>query len=84
MWVRGIVWAPIQWSKPIVSNVRYLPNATERLLTTVELADHLAMSERWIRYRLEEGMPHKRYGRSLRFKASDVDAWLQTRYENAA
>lgn len=67
-----------------MSNVHYLPGATERLLTTVELADHLAMSPRWIRYRLEEGMPHKRYGRSLRFKASDVDAWLQARYADAA
>jgi excisionase family DNA binding protein len=53
-------------------------------LTTAELAAHLRFSERWIRYRLAEGMPHKRYGRTLRFIASEVDAWLQERYENAA
>lgn len=67
-----------------VHPIRPVDPAPERLLTTAELAAHLAMSERWIRYRLEEGMPHKRYGRSLRFKASDVDAWLQARYEDAA
>ncbi len=68
----------------VSANVRHLSGAGERRLTTAELAEHLAMSERWIRYRLEEGMPHKRYGRTLRFVASEVDAWLRERYENAA
>jgi excisionase family DNA binding protein len=68
-----------------VDNVIAFPGApSERRLTTAELAAHLAMSERWIRYRLEEGMPHRRYGRTLRFLASEVDAWLNERYRHAA
>ncbi len=53
---------------------------SERLLTTAELCERLAFSDRWIRYRLKEGMPRVRYGRSLRFRASEVDAWLKERY----
>jgi len=68
-----------------MSNVRHLADiGTEPLLTVRELANHLAMSERWIRYRVGEGMPCLRYGRSLRFRASAVDAWLERRYTDAA
>ena len=67
-----------------MSNVVRLSTASERRLTTAELADHLGMSTRWIRYRLGEGMPCLRYGRTLRFIASDVDAWLNERYEQDA
>lgn len=67
-----------------MSNLVHLSTASERRLTTAELADHLAMSERWIRYRLDEGMPHRRYGRTLRFIVSEVDAWLSERYADAA
>ncbi len=65
-------------------SLRLVTEQTERRLTLAELAAHLSMSERWIQYRLKEGLPHLRYGRSLRFIASDVDAWLARRYDDAA
>lgn len=52
----------------------------ERALTVRELADALGMSERWIAYRRQEGMPSLMYGRSRRFRLSEVEAWLQMRY----
>lgn len=52
----------------------------ERALTVRELAETLGMSERWIAYRRQEGMPSLIYGRSRRFRLSEVEAWLQTRY----
>jgi excisionase family DNA binding protein len=51
----------------------------ERMLTAAELAELLGMSERWIAYRVKEGMPSQRYGRARRFRLTDVDAWLQRR-----
>lgn len=51
----------------------------ERALTCHELAEVLGMSERWIAYRVKEGMPSHRYGRARRFRLSEVDAWLQRR-----
>jgi excisionase family DNA binding protein len=51
----------------------------ERSLTAQELAEALGMSERWIAYRVREGMPSHRYGRARRFRLSEVEAWLQRR-----
>jgi excisionase family DNA binding protein len=51
----------------------------ERALTVQELAEALGMSERWIAYRVREGMPSRRYGRARRFRLSEVEAWLQRR-----
>lgn len=67
-----------------MSNLVHLSTASERRLTTAQLAEHLQLSERWVRYRLAEGMPCLRYGRTLRFIASEVDAWLNERYADAA
>lgn len=79
---------PRAWRLPAlmaVNNVHHLSGASERLLTVAELAAHLSMSERWIRYRLREGMPCQRFGRSvIRFKVSEVDVWLRGRYGDAA
>jgi hypothetical protein len=38
------------------------------------------MSERWLRYRIAEGMPTHRYGSRLRFDPVEVEAWLEGRY----
>jgi excisionase family DNA binding protein len=51
----------------------------ERYLTAVELSEVLGMSERWIAYRVQEGLPSHRYGRSRRFKLSEVEDWLERR-----
>lgn len=51
----------------------------EPALTAKQLADALGMSERWIAYRVKEGMPSHRYGRARRFRISEVESWLQRR-----
>lgn len=51
----------------------------ERMLNTAELAEILGMSERWIAYRVNDGMPSHRYGRSRRFRLSEVEDWLERR-----
>jgi predicted DNA-binding transcriptional regulator AlpA len=51
----------------------------ERALTARELADTLGMSERWIAYRVAEGMPSRTYGRARRFRVSEVESWLARR-----
>lgn len=52
----------------------------EPLLTMRDLTDRYQMSERWFRYRLAEGMPARRWGGGLRFRASEVEAWIEERY----
>jgi excisionase family DNA binding protein len=49
----------------------------ERWLTKRELAEHLGYSTRWVEYRVREGMPNERLGRRMRFRATDVEAWLR-------
>ena len=51
----------------------------EPMLTIQELAAALGMSERWIAYRVNEGMRSHRYGRARRFRLSEVVAWLERR-----
>lgn len=51
----------------------------ERALTVRELSEALGMSERWIAYRVAEGMPSHRYGRARRFRVSEVESWLARR-----
>ena len=41
------------------------------------LAEHLACSVRWIRYRMAEGMPHAMIGGRPKYRASEVEAWLE-------
>ncbi|MCS6944010.1 MAG: helix-turn-helix domain-containing protein [Sutterellaceae bacterium] len=51
----------------------------DRLLTPAELAQVLGLAEQTIYNRIQEGRPlppYIRLGRLLRFRASDVDAWL--------
>jgi excisionase family DNA binding protein len=51
----------------------------EPMLTIAELALQLHMSERWIAYQVKEGMPSHKFGRSRRFRLSDVETWLERR-----
>ena len=51
----------------------------ERWLTTIELAEYLGFSSKWVTRRVGEGMPHARMGSRLRFKISQVEPWLVNR-----
>jgi hypothetical protein len=50
---------------------------TDGWLTPKQLAGHLAMSPRWVAYRVREGMPHVLIAGKPRFKAAEVDQWLE-------
>jgi hypothetical protein len=41
------------------------------------LAAHLACSVRWIERRMEDGMPHRHIAGRAKFRASEVEAWLE-------
>lgn len=50
----------------------------EPYVTIEQLCEHLQMKPRWVRYQItENGLPVKRLGRSLRFRISEVEAWLE-------
>jgi hypothetical protein len=38
---------------------------------------HLSCSERWIEYRMEEGLPHARIAGRVKFRISEVERWLE-------
>lgn len=40
------------------------------------IADHFAVSERWIRMRMDEGLPSTIIGGRTKFRASQVERWL--------
>lgn len=41
------------------------------------LAAHLGCGIRWIEYRLEDGMPHTLLAGRVKFRASEVEPWLE-------
>ncbi len=41
------------------------------------LAEHLACSVRWIERRMEQGLPHTHIAGRAKFRASEVEAWLE-------
>jgi excisionase family DNA binding protein len=54
------------------------------LLTKEQLAAHWQVSERWIELRVKnDGLPHKRLGRAIRFRLEDCERWLERRNEAA-
>jgi excisionase family DNA binding protein len=56
------------------------PAAPEPYMTTPELAKHLRVSENHVRNLVSSNeIPHKRIGKAVRFRASEVDAWLDGR-----
>lgn len=51
----------------------------ERLLTAVEVAERLSVPESWVREATRSGaMPHVELGRYRRYRAADVEAWLES------
>lgn len=51
----------------------------EPLLDLRDLMALFGFSERWWRYRIHEGMPVVRWGGTLRFRATEVEAWMEAR-----
>ena len=54
-------------------------SAAEPWLTKTQLAHRLAVSRRWIDYRRTEGMPCHKWGGIVRFRVTEVEAWLNER-----
>jgi hypothetical protein len=48
----------------------------EPWLGKAQLAEHLACSERWIELRMADGMPYAKIAGRIKFKPSEVEAWL--------
>jgi excisionase family DNA binding protein len=53
----------------------------ETLITTRELAVLWSQTPRWVlRMIQEQGLPHYRLGGAIRYRGSEVEAWLQERW----
>jgi predicted DNA-binding transcriptional regulator AlpA len=62
-----------------LSAARQQRDGTEPWVTKKQIAEHCGYSTRWIELRVQEGLPHKRWGQRLRFQRSAVEAWLDRR-----
>lgn len=51
----------------------------EPLLELADLMRLYGFSERWWRYRIADGLPTVRWGGRLKFRATDVEVWMETR-----
>jgi predicted DNA-binding transcriptional regulator AlpA len=51
----------------------------EPWLSKRQLAHHLGFSTRWVELKVREGMPSHRWANRLRFRVSEVEAWLEER-----
>ena len=50
----------------------------EGWMSTNDVADHLGVHVDTVRHWAnKEGMPHARFGKLLRFKRSEIDAWMR-------
>jgi hypothetical protein len=56
----------------------------ERWVTRQQLADHLAVTRRWIESQQQVGLPHLHTGGMNRYRISEVETWLQERYGSHA
>lgn len=57
----------------------------EPLLNRKQLAKALNMSVRWVSYQqADHGLPFRRLGGGVRYKLSDVMAWLDAQQEQAS
>jgi excisionase family DNA binding protein len=64
----------------VFENLTDLDRAFEALLTKKQLAARVSLSPSFInRLMSEEGLPHFRIGRAVRFRVREVVAWLQKR-----
>jgi hypothetical protein len=52
----------------------------ERWITKPQLADHLLVTPRWIELQQHVGLPCLRMGGLVRYRISEVEAWLRKRY----
>jgi hypothetical protein len=52
----------------------------EPWLTKPQLAEHLAVSDRWIELQQHVGLPYLRMGGLNRYHVSEVEAWLRQHY----
>lgn len=60
---------------------RQAAQGVEAWLSKQQIAQHLGFSTRWVEYRVTEGMPCMVMGGVLRFRVTEVHAWLQGRAE---
>jgi hypothetical protein len=52
----------------------------ERWINKQQLAEHLLVTPRWIELQQHVGLPHLRAGVLVRYRISEVEAWLRQRY----
>jgi hypothetical protein len=57
-------------------------SVAEPWLTKPQLAEHLAVSGRWIEMQQHLGLPYLRMGGLNRYRASEVEAWLREHYNS--
>jgi hypothetical protein len=65
-----------RWRFPIRLDFDFLDSSEQPWVSKKELAAHLRMSERWIDYRKDEGMPHDYRGNRPRFQIGECEVWL--------
>jgi hypothetical protein len=73
----------LRWSALLSGHVRPRDQDSELQepwLTKQQLADHLAVSDRWIEMQQHVGLPYLRMGGLNRYRASGVEAWLRGHY----
>jgi excisionase family DNA binding protein len=52
------------------------------MITKRDLAERLGISQRWIEYRMTDGLPFVRMGRAVRFQPTQVMSWIASQQEN--
>jgi predicted DNA-binding transcriptional regulator AlpA len=55
----------------------------EPWLTKPQLAEHLAVSDRWIEMQQHVGLPYLRMGGLNRYLVSEVEAWIREHYNSS-
>jgi len=77
---------PVRSVEPTWSTGNESPfDMSEHLLTSRELADLLGFSPAWVQDQFEAGrLPGFRVGGRLRFRLSEVDAWLEEHRQGPA
>ncbi len=55
----------------------------EPWLTKQQLAEHLAVSDRWIEMQQHVSLPFMRMGGLNRYRASEVEAWIREQYNSS-
>ena len=77
--MRGLI-IPAAKAAVVFENLTDLDRTFEILLNKKQLAESLALSQSYINLLMaEQGLPHFKIGRSVRFQVREVVAWLQKR-----